>query len=87
MPLSQKDAKEESDESETKPSSILVFADARQLRPSPSSDGDIVSNATAAPAATIDARGSAALQFFLVIYISPVEICLKMLTCYVLPGL
>jgi hypothetical protein len=35
----------------------------------------------------LDVRGSAALKFFLVIFISPVEICLKMLTCYALPGL
>jgi hypothetical protein len=34
-----------------------------------------------------DTRGAAALQFFLFVYISPVEICLKMLTCYKLPGL
>ncbi len=34
-----------------------------------------------------DNRGAAALQFFLVVYISPVEVCLKMLTCYRLRGM
>ena len=34
-----------------------------------------------------ESRGAAALQLFLIIYISPVEICLKMLTCYTLADL
>ena len=64
-------------------SSILEFAEAKPLRMlrtgSPNrQDSSPVIN---------DNRGAAALQFLLVVYISPVEICLKMLTCYQLRGL
>ena len=64
-------------------SSILEFAEAKPLRMlrtgSPNrQDLSPVIN---------DNRGAAALQFLLVVYISPVEICLKMLTCYQLRGL
>jgi len=43
--------------------------------------------ASASSPPAYESRGAAALQLFLIIYISPVEICLKMLTCYTLTDL
>jgi hypothetical protein len=75
------------EESEIKPTSILVFADSRPLNPSSSLDNREAASSNLVAPLDLDVRGSAALKFFLVIFISPVEICLKMLTCYALPGL
>lgn len=64
-------------------SSILDFAEATPLRMLRTGSPN-----TRAPSPVVnDNRGAAALQFLLCVYISPVEICLKMLTCYRLRGL
>ena len=66
--------------------SILTFS---AVEPEMSSRFNHVeeSNAKSSGPAVIESRGAAALQLFLIVYISPVEICLKMLTCFNLPNL
>ncbi len=69
-------------ETDSKPTSILVFADSIQSR-----DNRGASDSNSASIPNTDTRGAAALQLFLLTYISPVEICLRMLTCYSLDSL
>lgn len=69
-------------ETDSKPTSILVFADSIQSR-----DNRGASDTNSAGIVNTDTRGAAALQLFLLTYISPVEICLRMLTCYSLDSL
>ena len=66
--------------------SILTFS---AVEPAMSSRFNHVqaSSAKSSGPAVIESRGAAALQLFLIIYISPIEICLKMLTCFNLPNL
>jgi len=69
-------------ENDSKPTSILVFADSIQ------SSGNRGASGPELPSiSNTDMRGAAALQLFLLTYISPVEICLQMLTCYNLDNL
>jgi hypothetical protein len=67
------------EESESKPEAILVFADAIQRQPEDHARSSF-SQAINSPKS--DTRGAAALQIFLLTYITPVEVCLNMLTCY-----
>ena len=67
------------EESESKPEAILVFADAIQRQPN---DHEKSSFSQAINDPKSDTRGAAALQIFLLTYITPVEVCLNMLTCY-----
>jgi len=69
-------------ENDSKPTSILVFADSIQSRGNRGASGLESSSIS-----NTDTRGAAALQLFLLTYISPVEICLQMLTCYNLDNL
>lgn len=69
-------------ENDSKPTSILVFADSIQSSGNRGASGPELSSIS-----NTDMRGAAALQLFLLTYISPVEICLQMLTCYNLDNL
>ncbi len=71
-------------ETETKPSALLVFADASRKQSENSEKKQLVKSVDQF---NLETRGASALQLFLLTYISPVEICLTMLTCYKLDGL
>ncbi len=71
-------------ETETKPTALLVFADASRKQSENPEKKQLV---TSVDQFNLETRGAAALQLFLLTYISPVEICLTMLTCYKLDGL